>query len=75
MTTDYSIEDVRDRAKAAFIGLAVGDALGATVEFMKPGEIAFQYGIHRDIIGNGWLRLNLAGSPTIRRCRFASHAQ
>jgi ADP-ribosyl-[dinitrogen reductase] hydrolase len=57
MTTNYSIQDIRNRAKAAFIGLAIGDALGATVEFMKPGEIAYQYGIHRDIIGGGWLRL------------------
>lgn len=46
-----------DRALAAFLGFAVGDALGATVEFMTKGEIAAHYGVHRDIIGGGWLRL------------------
>jgi ADP-ribosylglycohydrolase len=28
-----------DRALGAYLGLAVGDALGATVEFMTHGEI------------------------------------
>lgn len=45
------------RAIGAYLGLAVGDALGATVEFMTPGEIQNQYGEHRDIIGGGWLKL------------------
>jgi len=45
------------RAKAAYAGLAIGDALGATVEFMTPREIRHRYGVHRDIIGGGWLRL------------------
>jgi ADP-ribosyl-[dinitrogen reductase] hydrolase len=46
-----------DRALGAYLGLACGDALGATVEFMTPREIRAQYGIHREIIGGGWLRL------------------
>ncbi|TBW36999.1 ADP-ribosyl-[dinitrogen reductase] hydrolase [Siculibacillus lacustris] len=54
---------IADRALAAFLGFAVGDALGATVEFMTRGEIANQYGIHRDIVGGGWLRLK-AGAVT-----------
>ncbi len=45
------------RAEAAYLGLALGDALGATVEFMTPREIRGQYGIHREIRGGGWLRL------------------
>jgi ADP-ribosyl-[dinitrogen reductase] hydrolase len=45
------------RAEAAYLGLALGDALGATVEFMTPREIAHQYGVHRKIIGGGWLSL------------------
>lgn len=49
--------EVRDRARAAFLGLAVGDALGATVEFMQPGEIRAEYGVHRELIGGGWLHL------------------
>lgn len=42
---------------AAFLGFALGDALGATVEFMTPREIATKYGVHRDICGGGWLKL------------------
>ncbi len=45
------------RAEAAYLGLAIGDALGATVEFMTPREIARQYGVHREIRGGGWLNL------------------
>ena len=57
MFNRYSLEEVSDRARAAFIGMAVGDALGATVEFMTASEIASKYGTFRDIIGGGWLRL------------------
>jgi ADP-ribosyl-[dinitrogen reductase] hydrolase len=49
--------DLFDRALGAYLGFAIGDALGATVEFMRPREIVAQYGIHRDIIGGGWLKL------------------
>lgn len=52
-----------DRALGAYLGLAVGDALGATVEFMLPREIRCQYGVHQDIIGGGWLKLK-AGRVT-----------
>lgn len=48
---------LRDRALGAYLGLACGDALGATVEFLMPREIKAQYGVHREIIGGGWLRL------------------
>ena len=48
---------VQARALGAYLGLAVGDALGATVEFMLPREIAAQYRVHRDLIGGGWLKL------------------
>jgi ADP-ribosyl-[dinitrogen reductase] hydrolase len=46
-----------DRALGSFLGVAVGDALGATVEFMTAREIAAQYKIHKEIVGGGWLRL------------------
>ncbi len=48
---------ILDRATAAYLGLAIGDALGATVEFMSPREIREHYGVHRKICGGGWLRL------------------
>jgi ADP-ribosyl-[dinitrogen reductase] hydrolase len=46
-----------DRATAAYLGLAIGDALGATVEFMTPREIKERYGVHDKLIGGGWLHL------------------
>ncbi len=54
---------VADRALAAFLGLAIGDALGATVEFMTPREIAAEHGLLCDIVGGGWLHLK-AGAVT-----------
>lgn len=57
MFSQYNLEEIRDRARAAFIGMAIGDALGATVEFMTAAEIAAKYGTFRDIVGGGWLRL------------------
>lgn len=48
---------VEERALAAFLGFAAGDALGATVEFMSDAQIAHRYGEHREIVGGGWLRL------------------
>ncbi|MFT4174323.1 MAG: ADP-ribosyl-[dinitrogen reductase] hydrolase [Rhodocyclaceae bacterium] len=52
-----------DRALGAYLGFAIGDALGATVEFMTEREIAHQYGTHRQITGGGWLSLR-AGQVT-----------
>jgi ADP-ribosyl-[dinitrogen reductase] hydrolase len=48
---------VLDRALGAYLGFAVGDALGATVEFMTASEIAREYGVHSRMIGGGWLKL------------------
>lgn len=49
--------EVLFRAEAAFLGLALGDALGATTEFMTPAEIHATHGVHRKIVGGGWLHL------------------
>ena len=49
--------EILARAEAAYLGLALGDALGATVEFMTPREIVYQYGVHCELIGGGWLKL------------------
>ncbi|MEF2070869.1 ADP-ribosyl-[dinitrogen reductase] hydrolase [Consotaella aegiceratis] len=48
---------IRDRAFGAYFGLAVGDALGATVEFLTPSEIRAQHKLHTKMVGGGWLRL------------------
>jgi len=37
------------------LGLAVGDALGAPLEFIDRAEIARRYGEVREMIGGGWL--------------------
>lgn len=50
-------EERRARALGAYLGFAVGDALGATVEFLSAEEIAERYGVHRRMIGGGWLGL------------------
>ena len=48
---------IASHAVAAYLGMAIGDALGATVEFMTPREIAAQFKVHDQIIGGGWLNL------------------
>jgi ADP-ribosyl-[dinitrogen reductase] hydrolase len=49
--------EVVDRACGAYLGFALGDALGATVEFMTAREIALRFGRHDQIVGGGWLKL------------------
>ncbi len=56
-------EELLERAVGAYVGLAVGDALGATVEFMTPREIRGRYGLHDRVRGGGWLKL-VAGRVT-----------
>lgn len=48
---------VFERALGAYLGFAIGDALGGTVEFLTRGEIAARYGVHCRMIGGGWLNL------------------
>jgi ADP-ribosyl-[dinitrogen reductase] hydrolase len=59
--------DLAKRARGAYLGLAVGDALGASVEFLTPREIRHalsrQGGVHKEITGGGWLHLK-AGQVT-----------
>jgi len=57
MFQKHNLDDIRDRARAAFIGMAIGDAMGATVEFLTATEIQAKYGIFKNIIGGGWLHL------------------
>jgi ADP-ribosyl-[dinitrogen reductase] hydrolase len=51
-----NLEDVRGRARASFLGAALGDALGAPVEFMTRGEVQAAHGVLRELVGGGWLR-------------------
>lgn len=45
--------DLRDRIEGGLLGVAVGDALGATVEFASPERIAAEHGLHTEIVGGG----------------------
>lgn len=56
-TNTAEMEEIRSRAVASFLGFALGDALGAPVEFMTSGEIKARYGVLREMVGGGWLRL------------------
>ncbi|MFN3398593.1 MAG: ADP-ribosyl-[dinitrogen reductase] hydrolase [Sulfurimicrobium sp.] len=63
ITHHSSPDALHNRALGAYLGLACGDALGATVEFLTVNEIKAQFGTHKDIRGGGWLRLK-AGQVT-----------
>jgi ADP-ribosyl-[dinitrogen reductase] hydrolase len=47
---------LKERALGAYLGLAVGDALGAPVEFLTKREISHRGG-HKEMTGGGWLKL------------------
>lgn len=57
MLTTSAADSAIARARGAFLGLAIGDALGAPVEFMTRGEISAKYGVLKEMVGGGWLRL------------------
>jgi ADP-ribosyl-[dinitrogen reductase] hydrolase len=57
MTPPSPHDDLPGRCRAVLLGLAVGDALGAPVEFMTSGEIRAKYGRLVEMVGGGWLRL------------------
>lgn len=46
-----------NRVRGSLLGFAIGDALGATTEFMTAERIKKEIGVHRDITGGGWLEL------------------
>ena len=47
-----------DKIAGSVFGFAVGDAMGATTEFMTEKQIERTYGKVTNIIGKGWLDLN-----------------
>lgn len=50
--------EIKDKIAGAIYGFAIGDAMGATTEFMNNNKIKIAYpdGV-RDIMGGGWLNL------------------
>ena len=69
-----------DSRLGALIGLAVGDALGTTLEFTNPGQFAFDpllAGPHRVIVGGGPFRLapgDVTDDTQMATCLYASIA-
>ena len=51
------MEKFQSKIKGALYGFAIGDAMGATTEFMDEHQIKEKYGEVCDIIGGGWLHL------------------
>lgn len=49
---------LRNKIKGAVYGFAIGDAMGATTEFMSEKKIKQTYGQVKNIIGGGWLGLH-----------------
>jgi ADP-ribosyl-[dinitrogen reductase] hydrolase len=49
--------DRNDRYTGCLLGLAVGDALGAPLAFMRPEQIQIKHGTVREMLGGGWLLL------------------
>jgi ADP-ribosyl-[dinitrogen reductase] hydrolase len=51
------LNELGSRSIAAFLGVAIGDALGAPVEFMTSHEIQAKFDVLKEMVGGGWLRL------------------
>ena len=49
--------NIQSKIKGALYGFAIGDAMGATTEFMDAESIKSVYGKVTDIMGGGWLNL------------------
>lgn len=49
--------NLANKIGGALFGVAVGDALGAPLEFMSEQEIKRRYGIVKEMIGGGWLNV------------------
>lgn len=47
----------KDRILGSLVGFAIGDAMGATTEFMTTNQIRETYGKVTEIMGGGWLHL------------------
>ncbi|MXX01604.1 MAG: ADP-ribosylglycohydrolase family protein [Acidimicrobiia bacterium] len=45
--------DLGERIAGGLLGVAAGDALGSTLEFMSPARIRREHGVHSEITGGG----------------------
>jgi ADP-ribosyl-[dinitrogen reductase] hydrolase len=51
------MNQTQDSYRGALVGAAVGDALGATVDDMSRTEVKEKFGIHREMVGGGRLKV------------------
>ena len=52
---NHNPDVLRDKYRGCLLGLAVGDALGAPLEFLDRDQIVERFGEVRDMMGGGWL--------------------
>ena len=57
MLTPKQRSILKNRVAGCVYGYVIGDAMGATTEFMSSLQIQSKYGVLQDIIGGGWLDL------------------
>ena len=50
------MNQTQDSYRGALVGLAVGDALGATTEELSRDQVKQKYGVHRELVGGGRLK-------------------
>jgi ADP-ribosyl-[dinitrogen reductase] hydrolase len=51
------VNPTQDSYRGALVGAAIGDALGSTVDEMSRQAIREKYGVHRELVGGGRLKL------------------
>ncbi len=51
------MDQIQDYYRGALVGAAIGDALGATVDNLPRAEIKTKYGVHREVVGGGRLKV------------------
>ena len=51
------MDELENKVKGALYAFAIGDAMGATTEFLSKENVQRYYGTLKDIIGGGWLHL------------------
>jgi ADP-ribosyl-[dinitrogen reductase] hydrolase len=51
------MNQIQDCYRGALMGAALGDALGATVDNLSRSEVKEKFGVHREIVGGGHLKL------------------
>lgn len=51
------MNQTQDSYRGGLVGAAIGDALGATVDDLSREEVKERFGVHREIVGGGRLKL------------------